>query len=47
MAQKIQQNYSAKTKIRRRNNLRPLNIRKKLGPKSAFLGTRKKKRGQG
>ena len=47
MAKKVQQNYKKRTKVKRRNRVRPLNMRKKMGPKSAFLGIRKKKRGQG
>ena len=47
MAKKITTTYSSKTKTRRRNKLRPFNGRKKLGPKSAWRGTKKRKRGQG
>ena len=47
MAQKISVSSASKTKVRRRGNLRPLNTRKSLGPKSSWRGVRKKKRGQG
>ena len=43
MAQKT----THRTRVRRRNRPRPLNTRKKLGPKSSFIGSRKKCRGQG
>jgi|TARA_R110002167_G_scaffold271571_1_gene478113 hypothetical protein len=45
--QKIRQTYVSKKKKLRSNKLRPLNIRKTLGPKSGWRGMKKKKRGQG
>jgi|TARA_R110002153_G_scaffold88369_2_gene217641 hypothetical protein len=47
MAQQKSHAYQTKTRVRRRNRPRPLNIRKTLGPRSAFAGSRKKRRGQG
>jgi len=47
MAQKISQNYKIRTRVRRRNKPHPLNICKKLGPKSCHRGSQKKRRGQG
>ena len=47
MAQKVVSTYSKKTPTRRRKKVRPLNVRKSLGPKSAFAGINKRRRGQG
>jgi hypothetical protein len=44
---KKRSDYVAATKTKRGKKLRPFNIRKKLGPKSSWRLTRKKKRGQG
>ena len=41
MAQKISQNYKIRTRVRRRNKPHPLNICKKLGPKSCHRGITK------
>ena len=47
MAQKAATSYIKKSTTRRRHRVRPLNHRKSLGPKSAFAGIKKRKRGQG
>lgn len=47
MAQKNTASYSKKSASSRRHRVRPLNYRKSLGPKSAFAGIKKRKRGQG
>jgi hypothetical protein len=39
--------YSPRTKVRRRNKLRPFNHSKKVSSKSGFTNMRKRKRGQG
>ena len=39
--------YDVPTRTRRRGRPRPFNHRKNPGPRSAFRGLRKKKRGQG
>mgnify|MGYP000073410169 FL=1 len=44
---KVKESYTAKKRKKRGNKLRPLNMRKKLGPKSNVRGTQKRKRGQG
>ena len=47
MAQKQTSTYTPRNKTKRRNKLRPLNVRKKLGPHSSFRGMKSKARGQG
>ena len=46
MAQKTVQNYTTKTKVRRRRRPRPLNHQKTLGPTEGRRSN-KKRRGQG
>jgi hypothetical protein len=39
--------YTPRTKVRRRNKLRPFNHSKKVSKRSGFKGMRKRMRGQG
>jgi hypothetical protein len=47
MAQETATPYTKKSTTGRRHRVRPLNHRRSLGPKSAFSGIKKRKRGQG
>lgn len=47
MAKKIGITYEPRTKVKRRRRPRPLNVRKKLGPRSNYRGMKSKLRGQG
>ena len=47
MAKKTTMNHEGRTRARRRNNAYPLNVRKKLGPRSCHRGSFKRRRGQG
>jgi len=47
MAKRAENNYTPRTKVKRRRKPRPFNHKKKVGKRSAFYGMKKKQRGQG
>jgi hypothetical protein len=47
MAKRAENNYTPRTKVKRRRKPRPFNHKKKIGKRSAFAGQKSKNRGQG